>query len=123
GKSGVEQVRALAAYDPAKSDSAVGRVLGDQRLAQLLAVLKDDNLFWVFAQLQEKSETLVGAEEVLDEVRSALRQDEIHVELASRLRELATQSQRLLSGPEPSEQKTEQVLKRVSAKAVGKGAV
>jgi uncharacterized short protein YbdD (DUF466 family) len=97
GKSGVEQVRALARYAPATSATAVGRHLSN--LSQLQIVLKDEILLGVFTQLRTKTSELAGAEEVLEQIQSALRQDEIHVELASRLRELGRQAQQLLAGP------------------------
>jgi hypothetical protein len=56
-------------------------------------------LFGVFAQLGAREGDLVGAAELLEKARSALRQDELHVALAERLRELAVTGQRILSPP------------------------
>ena len=98
GKSGIEQVRALAAYDPKTGAVAVGRhVAESERLSELL---RDDILFGVFDQLIARSVDLAGAEEVVEQARAALRQDEVNVALAERLRDLARQAQRLLQ-PEP----------------------
>jgi hypothetical protein len=126
GKSGVEQVRELAAFHPQSSALAVGRHLG--RLSELRAILKDDSVFWFFGQLADRQTELVGASELLDEVRAALRQDELHVALAPRLHELAEQARALLSGPavrvastQPSPGKA--TLRNASINAVGKDAV
>jgi len=91
-------VRALAAYDPKTGAVAVGRhVAESERLSELL---RDDILFGVFDQLIARSVDLAGAEEVVEQARAALRQDEVNVALAERLRDLARQAQRLLQ-PEP----------------------
>ncbi|HEX9619109.1 MAG TPA: hypothetical protein VF989_03175, partial [Polyangiaceae bacterium] len=120
GKSGVEQVRALAGFEPKTSGTAVGRHVG--RAAELVAVLKDDLVFGSFLQLARRMDEVPGAHEVLDEVGAAFRQDELHVQLAPRLRELARRAQTLLTGPAP-EPSTGRVLASVRAQAAGKDEV
>jgi len=114
GKSGIEQVRVLAAYEPKTSGAAVGRHVGEVR--KLGDLLRDDVLFGVFGQLRARRSELPGAEELLEQAHAALRQDEINVALAERIRDLAVQAQRLLH-PEAGRPERPVVLeRRVQAK-------
>jgi hypothetical protein len=56
----------------------------------------------VFEQLAARKHELAGAEELLENAAQAVRQDELHVTLAQRLRSLAEAGQRLLAPPIPS---------------------
>ncbi len=94
GKTGLELVRTLAGYEPKTSGLAVGRHVGEaQKVTELL---RDDVVFGVFEQLRARRNELTGAEELLEHVHAALRQDEINVALVERVRDLARQAQRLL---------------------------
>lgn len=95
GQSAVEQVRVLAASKPVTSGQAVGRHTDSAPL--LVQKLGDDLVFGVFAQLRGRANELPGAAEVVEEVARAVRQDELHQPLATRLAELALRGQRLLS--------------------------
>src|SRR5690606_541740 len=55
----------------------------------------------VFTQLLSRRTELVGADELLEDVASVLRQDEIHVSLGARLSQLAEAGQRLLGSVGP----------------------
>jgi hypothetical protein len=98
GKTGVEQVRALAEYEPRTGGTAVGQQIA--RAEATAELLRDDILFGVFSQLRARAEEVAGATEVVEQACAALRQDEVIVALAERLRDLAKQAQRLLH-PEP----------------------
>ena len=117
GKSGVGQVRALAYYEPKTSASAVGRQM--QRLEELLRVLQDGLVFGAFEQVARRVDELVGGEELLEEVRSAVRQDELNVQLAPRLRELAHKAQALLTSDKP-QASPKKILAIAKASAIGK---
>lgn len=119
GKSGVEQVRALAAYEPKTGGTAVGQQVGQAE--PLAKVLRDDILFGVFAQLRARSAEVAGAAEVVEQVCSALRQDEVNVALGERLRDLARQAQRLLH-PEAPPTPAPKVFEK-QARAQGKAAI
>ncbi|HWA24379.1 MAG TPA: hypothetical protein VG734_01800 [Lacunisphaera sp.] len=119
GKSGVEQVRALAEYEPQTGGAAVGQHVGHAK--ELAELLRDDILFGVFAQLRAQSGALPGAAELVELAASALRQDEVNVALGERLRDLARQAQRLLH---PETRAPEQrVLLRKQSSARGKQAI
>lgn len=98
GQSGVAQVRVLAGFPLETSPAAVGRHL--QRLdkaAELERTLGDDLVFGTLRQLQLRQGDVAGAAQVLEEVATAFRQDELNVQLAPRLRELAQRAQGLLT--------------------------
>jgi hypothetical protein len=99
GKSGVEQVRVLVGYEPKTSGSAMLHHMGS--VESVAALLRDDLVFGVFEQLRGRSIDLVGAAELVDDVQTALRQDEVNVSLVARLRDLARQGQKLLQPPLP----------------------
>jgi hypothetical protein len=101
GKSGIEQVRALAGYEPKTGGTAVGQHLA--RAEALSELLGDDILFGVFSQLRGRTHELPGAAELMEQACSVMRQDEVIVALAERLRDLAKQAQGLLRPPERSE--------------------
>jgi hypothetical protein len=94
GKSGVEQVRALVAYEPQTNGPSVGVHVG--QAAALVTLLRDEFLFGVFEQLAARKDELAGAAELLEHVQAALRQDESHVALGERIKDLGRQAQRLL---------------------------
>ena len=77
------------------SGQAVGRHTDSAPL--LVQKLGDDLVFGVFAQLRGRANELPGAAELVEEVARAVRQDELHQPLATRLAELALRGQRLLS--------------------------
>jgi hypothetical protein len=119
GKPAVEQVRLLAAREPATSASALSASL--RTAVENVGILEDNLVFGVFAQLAAQRDTLTNAAELLEQVGAALRQDEVIVALAPRLRTLAEQGQELLrrgSDPKPGRV----VLKSVSVEAQGRQA-
>ncbi|MGE0327303.1 MAG: hypothetical protein AB7S68_33585, partial [Polyangiaceae bacterium] len=59
-------------------------------------ILRNKIVQGVFIQLQGRAADLSGAAELLEDVASALRQDELQIALAERLRDLAENGQRLL---------------------------
>jgi len=98
GKGVIEQVRTLATFEPKMSALAVGTSLNS---AKAVADMLDDALvFGVFSQLHAQEAALSGAKELLEDVAKVLRQDELNVALADRLRSLATAGQALLR-PKP----------------------
>lgn len=119
GKSGVEQVRALAAYEPKTGGTAVGQHVA--RASVLGELLRDDILFGVFDQLRARSNEVTGAAELVEQACAALRQDEVNVALGDRLRDLARQAQRLLH-PETKDPQ-QQVLMQARAQARGPAAI
>ena len=95
GKSAADQIRALGAFTPETSAQAVGRnVVSSKGVRELLS---NALVFGVFSQLVQRSSDLAGAAELVEEATKALRQDEIHVDLVARLRQLAERGQELLS--------------------------
>jgi hypothetical protein len=98
GKRAVEQVRALAVFQPETGAQAVGRSIA--KTAETMAVLDDRLVFGVFGQLRARRTQVPGAEELLERAAQALRQDQVIVELAPRLRALAEDGQRMLTPPE-----------------------
>lgn len=95
GQPVVQQVDVLASFVAETSPSALGRSVGAAGAAA--KQLGDALVFGIFQQLGARQGELAGAEELLDKVRQALRQDEIHLALADRVRTLAEEGQRLLS--------------------------
>ena len=93
-RSPVEQVRALASFRAETSGTAVGASLAGA--AEVKGALEDDLLFGYFEPLDPARP---DAAEVLEELKKALRQDESHVRLAERLRELARSAQSILRPP------------------------
>jgi hypothetical protein len=96
GQSGVAQVRILAGSAVETSPAAVGRHLGD-KLADLERTLADGLVFSPLRQLQLRKAEVRGATQILDDVVTAFRQDELNVQLAPRLRELAQRAQELFT--------------------------
>jgi hypothetical protein len=119
GKAGVEQVRALAGYEPKTGGTAVGQHVA--RASVLGDLLRDDILFGVFDQLRARSNEVAGAAELVEQACAALRQDEVNVALGDRLRDLARQAQRLLH-PE-TKPPAQQVLMQARAQARGAAAI
>ncbi len=96
GQGGVAQVEALAAFEPRTSAQALGASL--HAAPALVPRLADRLAFGVFTQLSARASQLAGAAELLEQAAAAVRQDELHIALGARLRELAEEGQRLLSG-------------------------
>ena len=97
GRGGKAQIEALARYAPETSARAVGASIGS---AERAASLLEDNLvFGTFESLRARSGEIPGAEELLAQVASVLRQDELN-RSADELRRLAEEAQRLMR-PEP----------------------
>lgn len=124
GKRAVEQVRVLASFTPETSAQALGKSIA--RAADAMKLLDDRLVFGVFGQLGLRRAELSGAEELLARVAETMRQDELHVGLAERLRTLAEEGQRILAPPAPPEirpeSKPERVLLRRPFRAQGKKA-
>jgi hypothetical protein len=103
----IGRVQALAKYEPVTSGRAVGRSLASAK--EVVRVLADSLVRGVFLQLVAGKKRLDGAGAIIETTLRTLRQDELNASLAQRLRELAEESQRLLSpsvpepvpGPEP----------------------
>lgn len=99
GKPAVAQVAALATFEARTSARAVGQSI--RTAPDVEQVLADELVFGVLAQLAAKRSSLVGATELLERAAEALRQDEINVALATRLRGLAVEGQRILASVTP----------------------
>jgi hypothetical protein len=98
GQSGVAQVRVLAGFPLETSPAAVGRhLLRLDKAAELERTLGDDLVFGTLRQLQLRQTDVAGAAQVLEDAVTAFRQDELNVQLAPRLRELAQRAQGLLT--------------------------
>jgi hypothetical protein len=95
GKSGLDQVRALAGFEPKTSAQALGRSLG--AAGEAAAALENKLIFGSFQQVKARGDVLAGGAKLLDDIAEALRQDELHVKLSPRLRELAERAQELLA--------------------------
>jgi hypothetical protein len=113
GKAAADQVRALAAYQPETSASAVGRHVGAAKAVRDL--LTNALVFGVFSQLAQRSAELPGAAELVEEATKALRQDQVHVDLVTRLNQLAERGQELLNPPQTGPQDTVVVKGKLSA--------
>lgn len=97
GRRGKEQVEVLAAFEPKTSARAVSRSVGAAKA--VVEVLEDRLVFGAFDQLARRRGELEGAAELLDDVASTLRQDEVNLAAADRLRSLAERAQALLNPP------------------------
>lgn len=98
GKSGLEQVRVLAGYAPKTSGRAVGSSLADADAVK--RVLEDSLVFGQFLRLQAL-DGVAGADDLLDKVREAMRQDQVTVKLHERLTTLARQAVSIPPPPVP----------------------
>jgi hypothetical protein len=94
GKGGVGTVETLASFEPRTSARAVGSSIA--RAGEVLAVLEDELIFGVFAQLVSR-----GDEERLEKVRRVLREDEVVTAAAPRLRELAREAMKEIEPSPP----------------------
>lgn len=101
GRGGKGQVEVLAGFEPETSDRAVGTSIASA--AEVAVVLGDDLVFGAFAQLRSREGEVVGATELLQEAVSALRQDELHIKLAPKLRTLAVRALELLNPRAPTD--------------------
>ena len=97
--SAKEQVEVLAAFEPRTSARAVLASLGSAERTR--AVLEDDLVWSHILQLIGRRSDLPGAEELLGQVAAVLRQDEINVPLAEKIRALAGEASVLLRPKEP----------------------
>ncbi|HET9619732.1 MAG TPA: hypothetical protein VFP84_00100 [Kofleriaceae bacterium] len=97
GQNAVAQVNTLAGFVARTSPRAVGK--SRHGATDLVKLLGDAIVKGVFEQLAARKHELAGAEELLENAAQALRQDELHVALAERLRGLAEAGQRLLAPP------------------------
>jgi len=97
GQSAVAQVGTLAGFVARTSPRAVGK--SRHGAPGVVSLLGDAIVKGVFEQLAARKHELAGAEELLENAAQALRQDELHVALAERLRGLAEAGQRLLAPP------------------------
>lgn len=99
GKGAVAQVEMLARFEARTSPRAVGKSLASA--PDLVKLLGDNLVTGVYRQLVSRKAELSGAAELLEQAVIAMRQDEIHVALAERLRSLAEAGQKLLSSGTP----------------------
>jgi hypothetical protein len=97
GQNAVAQVNTLAGFVARTSPRAVGK--SRHGAPGVVSLLGDAIVKGVFEQLAARKHELVGAEELLENAAQAVRQDELHVALAERLRGLAEAGQRLLAPP------------------------
>ena len=98
GKNGKAQAEVLAAFEAKTSARAIGA--GTEHVGDVESVLGNALVFGQFQSLHAHATELPGAEELLEQVASAMRQDELNIKLAPRLRALAEEAQRLLApGP------------------------
>jgi hypothetical protein len=100
GQDAVRQIETLAQARPETSTRAVGKSLATS--AEVAGVLGDRLVKGVFDQLAARRAELEGAAELLEQAAAAVRQDELNIGLADRIRNLAEQGQRLVSGPSAS---------------------
>jgi hypothetical protein len=100
GKSGKLLVETLASFDARTSARAVGESLAAG--AANLDVLKNSLARGPLDRLRGDLASKVGAAELLEDVHKALRQDEVNVALAPRLRQLAEAANRLGQEHKPS---------------------
>lgn len=98
GQRVVDQVQHLAAAELQTGDRAVGRSVG--AVVETVVALNDDLAFGAFDQLRARASAIVGGSELLEQVAAALRQDEVNVALAERIRVLALEAMRLLRPPQ-----------------------
>ena len=103
GQNAVAQVNTLARFVARTSPRAVGK--SRHSASGVVSLLGDAIVKGVFQQLAARKHEITGAEELLENAAQALRQDELHVALAERLRGLAEAGQRLLAPPIPSKDK------------------
>ena len=79
------------------SAKAVGQSITSAH--ELAKVLRDKLIKGTFEPLLRKQNTIPGAAELIDELAQAFRQDEINMELSSRIKDLAVAAQALQSEP------------------------
>ncbi|MCC7380504.1 MAG: hypothetical protein IT384_01640 [Deltaproteobacteria bacterium] len=108
GKKGKALVEVLAAAVLKTSAKAAGSSVLDAK--EVAEVLEAGLIFGVFAQLRARAADLAGAAELLENAASALRQDELNVRLAPRLKSLAEAGQALFQPPPPPPGKKERVV-------------
>jgi hypothetical protein len=93
GKKGKAIVETLAVFEPKTSGRAVAASLagGDDAVRAL-----DDELVWGPIDQLRAREDIAGGAELLERLSQAIRQDELHVKLGARIRELAKEALSLL---------------------------
>ncbi len=115
GASTLEQIAALARFEPKTSAQALGRSL--MTAEKVAAQLADDVFFHAFEPLLSEHADVQGATEVVEKVVRALRQDEVNEPLVETLRKLAQEAIALRPAPPPPPQGWKVVLsERASAK-------
>jgi hypothetical protein len=97
GRKGKALIEALAAFEPKTSGRAVGASLaGAEEAVRVL----DDALVWGPLDQLRPRQDVVGGAELLERLSAALRQDELHVKLGARVRDLAKEALGLLQPKE-----------------------
>ncbi len=117
GKKGKALVETLAAFEPKTSGRAVAASLAGADDA--VAALADD-LVWGPIEALRLRPDRAGGPELLDRLSQALRQDEIHVKLGARIRDLAKEALILLRPPAPSPLSAGRETRSVPASARGR---
>ena len=97
GQKPVEIIRILSGMALKTSAKAVGQSIASAH--ELAQVLGDKLIKGTFEPLIRKQNTIPGAAELIDELAQAFRQDEINMELRSRIKDLAVAAQALQSEP------------------------
>jgi hypothetical protein len=120
GKPGTEQVRRLAQFQAETSASALGACF--LSLEETTKLLADNLVFGIFQQLAAERAAVPGADELLEQARQAVRQDELNLALAARLRALAEQAQGLMRPPETTDARALSIAVRERLNATGKAA-
>jgi hypothetical protein len=93
GKKGRAIVEVLSGFEPKTSGRAVAASLAGAEDA--VRVLEDELVWGPLDQLRTRNE-LAGGAETLERLSQAMRQDELHVRLGTRVRELAKEALTLL---------------------------
>jgi hypothetical protein len=102
GKKGKAIVEVLSAYDPKTSGRAAAASLAGAEEA--VRALEDDLVWGPIEQLRARDD-VAGGTELLERLTQALRQDELHVKIGLRIRELAKEALLLLQPKSPPEPK------------------
>lgn len=99
GQKPVEIVHVLSGMELKTSPKAVGQSIASA--ADLVQVLGDKLIKGTFEPLIRKQTTIAGARELIDELSTAFRQDEINMALSARVRDLAVAGQALQRDSDP----------------------
>ena len=120
GKKGKAIVETLAVFDPKTSGRAVAASLAGAEEA--VKALADDLVWGPLDQLRARDD-LAGGAELLERLSQALRQDELHVKLGDRVRELAKAALNLLQPRLPPVPKAGRETRTVLASGRGEAEV